>query len=252
MIQIVPVLDLLGGQVVRGMAGRRQEYRPIVSRLCTSSEPLPIARAFRAQFGLDTLYLADLDSILFQPSEPRPSGSGKAPALSLYRELQDDGFTLCVDAGVRDAASARPIAEAGVDTIVAGLETLDGPATLRELVQYYGAERIVFSLDLKEGKPLAAPNWGSDPQRIAETALGCGANRFIVLDLARVGVGCGTGTEAICAWLSKRWPDLRVTAGGGLRSIDDIQRLAQCGVSTALVASALHDGRITPADLSDL
>ncbi|MCI0377523.1 MAG: HisA/HisF-related TIM barrel protein [Gemmataceae bacterium] len=252
-MQILPVLDLLGGQVVRGVAGRREEYRPIVSRLCSSSAPLAIARAFRTQFGLDCLYLADLDAILRQLSEPRPSGSGAAPAISLYRALQDDSFTLWVDAGVRDAASARTIAKAGVDTIVAGLETLNGPETLRELVHNYGPERVVFSLDLKEGKPLAAPTWGSDdPQRIAETALGCGARRFLVLDLARVGVGGGTGTEALYTWLTKRWPELRVTAGGGIRSIDDIQRLAQFGVTSVLVASALHDGRITAADLSRL
>ena len=32
-MEVIPVIDLLGGQVVRGVAGRRDEYRPIVSQI---------------------------------------------------------------------------------------------------------------------------------------------------------------------------------------------------------------------------
>ena len=49
-LRIIPVLDLQAGQVVRGIAGERQNYLPIVSRLTTSSRPLGIAQAFRAEF----------------------------------------------------------------------------------------------------------------------------------------------------------------------------------------------------------
>jgi phosphoribosylformimino-5-aminoimidazole carboxamide ribotide isomerase len=249
-MQIIPVLDLMGGQVVRGVAGRREEYRPIVSRLCDSSEPPAVARAFRTQFGFSMLYLADLDAILSRQAEPCPSACRARPAISLYRALQNEGFALWIDAGVCDAQSARPIAEAGVQSIVAGLETLAGPAALRQLLQEFGPERLVFSLDMKEGKPLTATSaWGDDPEDIAETALASGVQRLLVLDLARVGIGGGTGTEALCAWLAKRWPGLRVSAGGGIRSVDDMQRLGQCGVTSVLIASALHDGRITPEGL---
>src|SRR5438128_4087097 len=101
-MRVIPVLDLLGGQVVRGVAGRRHEYRPVVSRLTPSAQPLDVARAFRAAFGLTELYLADLDAI-----------AGAAPALPTYVTLQSAGFRLLVDAGVRAAADAGPLAEAG-------------------------------------------------------------------------------------------------------------------------------------------
>ena len=42
-MQIIPVLDLLGGQVVRGVGGRREAYRPVRSVLTTSSEPRQVA-----------------------------------------------------------------------------------------------------------------------------------------------------------------------------------------------------------------
>src|SRR5205823_5478053 len=155
-----------------------------------SSLPLDVARAFRSHFGLNELYLADLDAI-----------TGAPPALPLYAALRSDGFRLWVDAGVRDIADALPLAAVGVEAIVIGLETVKGPEALEELCLKLGRERIIFSLDLKGGKPLTSSSrWNSaDPWSIAEQAVACGVRRLLVLDLARVGVNAGTGTEELCA-----------------------------------------------------
>src|SRR3954451_24567824 len=48
-MQIIPVLDIQGGIVVRAIGGRRSEYRPLVSRLTDSTEPLAVAHAMRAR-----------------------------------------------------------------------------------------------------------------------------------------------------------------------------------------------------------
>src|SRR5690348_1439799 len=121
-MRIVPVLDVQGGVVVRGVGGRRLEYRPLVSRLTASCRPLEVAEAFRAHFGLDELYLADLDAI-----------AGGTAALELYAALQARGFRLWVDAGLRTAAMGIPLAAGGVERLVAGLETLAGPQELAGL-----------------------------------------------------------------------------------------------------------------------
>src|SRR5437879_1133183 len=102
-MRVVPVLDLMGGIVVRGVGGRRSEYRPIVSRLTTACEPIAVAEAFRDQFELSELYLADLDAIARKP-----------PSLELFRALRVRGFTLWVDAGLRFATESLPLVEAGV------------------------------------------------------------------------------------------------------------------------------------------
>src|SRR5262245_21166404 len=143
-MKLIPVLDVKGGIVVRGVAGRRDDYRPLVSRLSASCEPVAVADAFRRHFGLTELYLADLDAL-----------AGAAPALALYRSLS--GFHLWVDAGLRQAADAAPLVDAGVDSLVAGLETLVGPDELAALCRAYG-RRVVFSLDLRQGRPLG--DWG--------------------------------------------------------------------------------------------
>ena len=68
----------------------------------------------------------------------------------------------------------------------------------------------------------------------------------MVLDLAQVGAGTGTGTEELCRHLAQAYPDAHLAAGGGIGGMDGLRRLEACGVQTVLIASALHDGRIEP------
>jgi phosphoribosylformimino-5-aminoimidazole carboxamide ribotide isomerase len=235
-MQVLPVLDVMAGQVVRGIGGQRDQYRPVVSKLTHSTHPLDVARALRAHFGLTELYLADLDAIM-----------GGPPALEMYQALHGDGFRLWVDAGLREAVDARHLAQEGVATIVAGLETLAGPEVLERLCGEHGSERIVFSLDLKAGLSLGKKElWPSgDPERLAASAIASGARRLLVLDLAHVGLGTGTGTEKLCSRLAEAFPHVPLAAGGGVGGMDEVGRLAACGAQVVLIASALHDGRIT-------
>jgi phosphoribosylformimino-5-aminoimidazole carboxamide ribotide isomerase len=236
-VELIPVIDLLHGLVVRAVGGRRHEYRPIQSMLVNSAAPLAVARALLERFQPTRLYVADLDAI-----------GGAAPAWAIYRQLRSFGVPLWIDAGVRSVADAVALADAGVDGVVCGLETVPGPVALKLIVNALGSQRVVFSLDLKEGQLLCIEAWQSNtPVAVAEQVIDLGVRRLIVLDVARVGEGSGTGTEELCRWITTTRPDVALYAGGGIRSLADLERLKSCGVRGALVASALHDGAITPA-----
>src|SRR2546430_2700019 len=62
-MEIIPVLDLKGGVVVRARMGERHLYAPIATPLAASSEPLEVARGLLAVYPFATLYVADLDAI---------------------------------------------------------------------------------------------------------------------------------------------------------------------------------------------
>lgn len=235
-MEIIPVLDVMGGQVVRGVAGRRSEYRPIVSQLTRSTQPLAVAQAFRRHFGLTTLYLADLDAI-----------QGGAPSVALYHELVAQGFSLWIDAGVTDLDRARTVAAVERVDVVLGLETIAGPEVLQAACQELGAQRVPFSLDLKAGRCLGdLTRWpAAEPGAVAAHAVAQGVQRLIVLDLAQVGVGQGSGTEPLCEQLRTQHPAIQLIAGGGVRNWTDVARLKTAGAQAVLVASALHDGRLT-------
>ncbi len=242
---ILPVLDLMHGQIVRGVAGRRDEYRPIVSKWTDSAEPRAVAEAIRTHFGFNEFYLADLDAI-----------QEGTTALATYQELRAMGLVLWIDAGVSSTLSPglAEILKIESFSAVVGLETVDGSAALAQILGTTDKRRIVFSLDLKSGQPLIrASTWNeNDPWAIATQAIDMGVESLIILDLGRVGVGEGVGTEDLCARVKKAYPRVRLIAGGGVRGIDDVLRLQDIGVDYVLVASALHDGRIGRADLNRL
>jgi phosphoribosylformimino-5-aminoimidazole carboxamide ribotide isomerase len=227
----LPVLDIQDGIVVRAIAGRRSEYRPLVSRLTNSTDPLTVAEAIRARFEWTDIYVADLDSI---------AACGFAPNFPLYDRLHAASFHLWLDAGIRTAEDAFRLVETGVERVVVGLETLRDPAEWRAIVERIGPERAVFSLDLRDGRPMAT--WNADALAIAERVIADGGRHMIVLDMTRVGTGDGPGTEALCAELIQRHPEVAVIAGGGIRGEDDVRRLEAVRVAGVLLASALHDG----------
>jgi phosphoribosylformimino-5-aminoimidazole carboxamide ribotide isomerase len=243
-LRIIPVIDLKAGQVVRGVGGRRDEYRPIESQLCRDAQPETVAAAFAA-LGFAEAYIADLDAI-------------EKGTFYVTREKQNvpfSGLELLVDAGLRTANDAQRLARVEVDGrplagIVAGLESVDSAETLAEMLSVVGPQRLIFSLDLKGGQPLTqATSWqGLSPEEIATIALRVGVRRMIVLDLAKVGMGTGAGTEPLCRLLRCKDADLEIIGGGGVRSAADLDALARAGCDAALVASALHDGRLNATD----
>jgi phosphoribosylformimino-5-aminoimidazole carboxamide ribotide isomerase len=229
-MRFLPVLDILGGIVVRAIAGRRSEYRPLVSQLTDSTEPLAVVEAIRANFGWSEFYVADLDAI---------TECGVAVDRLLVDRFHAAGFRLWLDAGVRESADAERLREWSIERVVCGLETLRDLATWRGIVMRLGPERAVFSLDLRDGRPLRG---GTDALAIADRIVADGCRQLIVLDLAHVGSGGGPGTETICTELLRRHPGLAIYAGGGIRGRDNVERLKAIGVAGVLVASALHDG----------
>ncbi|HMC64926.1 MAG TPA: HisA/HisF-related TIM barrel protein [Gemmataceae bacterium] len=242
-MRILPVLDLKGGQVVRGVAGRRKEYRPIVSRIVSSAEPLAVARAFREQFGLRELYVADLDAI-----------AGGPPDQATLVDLLDDGFQLWVDAGVGPSGNTlKALAVMGVGAPIAGLESLQGAEELLFVLERLPRGSVVFSLDMTDGKPVARAGWtGADPWLIARQAVRLGVRRILVLDLAAVGVGQGVSTTGLCTRLREAFPYLQIVTGGGVRGPEDLRLLKGSGVNAVLVASALHDGRLSRQEIDEI
>jgi phosphoribosylformimino-5-aminoimidazole carboxamide ribotide isomerase len=186
---VIPVLDIMHGQAVHAIAGRRESYQPLNTLLAAGSQPLDVARGFRDRLGFSTLYLADLDAI-----------SGAAPAYRLYDTLLAEGFELLVDAGLVDQGSANELLDRPNLVLVVGLETVQGPDAARDILNLAGASRVVFSLDLVEGRPRIGE--GSDwadwtPEEIANRVIDLGYQRLILLDLARVGTGRGPSTVGL-------------------------------------------------------
>ncbi len=239
---LVPVLDLLQGRAVRAVAGRRESYRPLEPQ----SDPVELARRFACRWQLRHLYVADLDAIA--------SGNRR---WSLYQQLHRVVPQLWLDLGIRHRDDlhqvARPLAGLSPPPqLVLALETLECPGVLEELGDCWPPDRLIFSLDLREGRPLGSPAWPRDPLAVAHLAWQAGLRRLILLDLADVGTGQGVSTLPLWRRIQDRWPSAQGILGGGVASPEQLRRLEQCGVHAVLVASILHREVLRPQQVMQL
>lgn len=249
-MQIIPVLDLAGGIAVHAQTGNRARYAPVESDLVPGrvGDPAALLRAFHSVLDIHECYVADLDAI-----------QGGAVQRALIRELAafHTGFAgaLLVDAGTHSPGGALEVLSCGASEVVVGLETLHSFADLSAILNVVGRSRIVFSLDLRLGNPVLhssmhdARGPGPDPVSLAEQAEALGIVTVLLLDLGRIGTGVGVDLGLLES-LRRRLPGIRLLAGGGILTRRDLERMRDVGCDGALVASAIHTGRLTAADLA--
>ena len=233
-IRIVPVLDIVMGRAVHAVGGVRQNYRVLSGEL---SAVVRLEQLLR-QFGCETAYVADLDAIV-----------DSRPQLNLVRQLASVAGHLWLDAGICTDEALSGLQVPGNATPIIGSETA---VELDILLQTSASADLIFSLDLRQGTPISAdPEWqGLSSIEFARQLVRRGAKKLILLDLAAVGVGEGVPTLPLCRQLKQEFPELFLITGGGVRSPDCLLQARDAGVDALLVASALHDGRITPEDIS--
>jgi phosphoribosylformimino-5-aminoimidazole carboxamide ribotide isomerase len=237
-LKAIPVIDILNGVAVHAVRGMRKKYQPLKSILCESTDPLAVASAFNS-LGFKELYVADLDAI-----------TGKNMNFSVFKQIVEmTGLGLIVDAGVSDLMKAQELFNNKVSKVIVGTETLSSLSFVKDAIKCFGADRVVVSLDLVNGKVLSPSEHIKflAPLTLALKLQEMGATQIIVLDLARVGSGEG----ADFSLLEKMLNHLKVQMfiGGGVRGIQDLAMLKDMGCCGVLLATALHSGRISLEDL---
>lgn len=229
-MRIIPVIDIRNGAVVRAIAGRRADYRPLVSRLTCAVTPVTTARDLMAFYPFDTLYIADLDAI-----EGRGDNRSAIHAIGeCFPTLE-----LWIDPGLRHASEAPRWRDQKNLRLVAGSESL---ASMDELRALNASTDCILSLDFQDARFLG------DPALLETCALW--PSRVIAMTLARVGGDAGPDITQLSEIIA-RAGSREVYGAGGVRTADDLATLATTGAAGALLSSALHDGRLTAADLAN-
>jgi phosphoribosylformimino-5-aminoimidazole carboxamide ribotide isomerase len=223
------VIDVMGGVVVHAQFGDRTHYQPIRSQLCDSARIEDVVPALLALYPFHHLYMADLDALLGRPQQLSAIDAVRrtAPTVRLW-----------IDAGIREGSELLAIAERG--TPVLGTETLTAASAERLLA---ACPTAVLSIDYQGDRFLGERALLERPDMWPD--------RIIAMNLARVGSGLGPDLELVEA-LRRLAPRSRLYVAGGVRSPRDAQRCRDAGAAGALVATALHDGRIGRADLENL
>jgi phosphoribosylformimino-5-aminoimidazole carboxamide ribotide isomerase len=227
-MHIIPVLDLRGGIIVRARMGQRDQYRPVESQLTATCDPVDVMRGFYAVYRFTTFYIADLDAIMGPGNNEVTLGRLKAafPATVLW-----------VDNGVADPSAALRWLDAGLGHLVIGSESQRDAGLMQRLSAH---DRVLLSLDFREH------GFHGPPALLAEVNSWPG--RLIVMTLARVGSGAGPDLDRLRA-IRDVAAGRGIYAAGGVRDRADLAALKREGITGALVASSLHDGRLRGNDL---
>lgn len=239
-MRLIPVLDLKDNFAVHAVKGERQDYLPVKSLLNATAEPVAVARAFRDRLGLSELYVADLNAI---------QGRGNHREV-IARLALEERMTVYLDAGIEEPSDVTAALENGASKIIIGAETLKSSQALRFISDTIPQDRLIFSLDLVGGRVLSRSAELSSlaPLEVLERLAAQGWKEVILLDLARVGSGCGLDQDLI-ATIRRRFPEVSLLVGGGVRDTGDLRRLETLGVDGVLLATALHRGLIGPQDI---
>jgi HisA/HisF family protein len=230
-LQVIPVIDLLHGEVVHARKGDRASYRPLQSPLSPTSDAVDVVRGLLAVYPFPTLYVADLGAI--------QRDGDNLPALRRIRDAFP-ALQIWVDNGAAGRAAIEALIDADLATPVIGSESQRDGALI---AQHSGSKGVVLSLDFR-GDAFQGPQ-----EILAEPALW--PSRVIVMTLARVGSGAGPDLARFAAIRSIAG-GRGLYAAGGLRDAADLSALKAAGASGALIATALHERRIGAADLQAL
>ena len=233
-MELIPSIDLMGGQVVRLRRGRFDDV------VVYSRSPLELAKTW-AGLGARRLHVVDLDGARSGKRENSDTISGLA---------RDSSLAIQVGGGIRDDETLKAVFAGGAARAVTGSALAEDPNRARRWVEEFGSHRLVAALDAHSGPEpeVLTRGWtrnsGLSLWELLDILLEQGVAWFLCTDVSRDGMLSGPNTD-LYAECVRRAPQASFIASGGISRADDLKALADTGVAAAVSGKALLEGRIS-------
>lgn len=234
-IEIIPAIDIIGGQCVRLTQGDYSQ------RTVYSSDPVEIAKSYEA-IGIRRLHVVDLDGA--KAAAPQNLDTLRKIATATKLDIQYGG-------GIKSGEALKAVLETGANRAICGSVAITAPERFGEWLAAYGPEHIILGADTKAGK-VAINGWlessQTDVQTIVRRFAERGLRQVICTDISRDGMLEGPNFE-LYTTLQSEFPEVDITVSGGISSLYDIVRLDDMGLRSVIVGKAIYEGHITLKDL---
>jgi 1-(5-phosphoribosyl)-5-[(5-phosphoribosylamino)methylideneamino] imidazole-4-carboxamide isomerase/N-(5'phosphoribosyl)anthranilate isomerase len=226
MLTLLPAIDVRGGKAVRlrqGESGSETDY----------GSPLQAAYTW-VESGASWIHLVDLDAAF-------GTGDNRMQLRDIVNEL-GSRVHIEMSGGIRDDASLQAALEAGAARVNIGTAALEDPDWTADAITRYGS-RVAVGLDVR-GHTLAARGWVKEGGDLFETMAmldGTGCSRYVVTDVSRDGMMTGPNI-ALLREVAEH-TDAKVTASGGISSLDDLKAIGELvplGVDSAILGKSLY------------
>lgn len=230
---LLPAVDVVDGQAVRldqGEAGTEKSY----------GAPLEAALEWQAQ-GAQWLHFVDLDAAFNR-------GSNHELMAEITAKLD---IEVELTGGIRDDASLERALATGARRVNIGTAALENPEWIAQVLASHG-DQIAVDLAVREidGEWRTRGNgWvsdGGDLWEVLERLDAAGCQRFVVTDVTKDGTLTGPNVELLREVAAAT--DAKVTASGGISSLDDLRELALYeneGIDSVIIGKALYEKKFT-------
>lgn len=228
---IIPAIDLRNGKCVRLTQGRKDDAT------IYDGDPLKVAENF-AKAGAQMIHVVDLDAAFSEEN----SNNREA----LRQIIRSINVPVQMGGGIRSMRAVEQAIALGVARVVIGTVAAESIDTLKTMVEY-ARPRIVVGIDAREGQVVTRGWEKQEPlsasllaRRVAEI----GVERIVYTDVQRDGMLTGPNIEQTCKIATES--GLKVTASGGVSSLEDLKRLkavSDCGIDSVIIGKALYEGR---------
>ena len=237
-LEIWPAIDLLQGQAVRLTKGDYQKVKVYFR------DPEEIFSYFVSK-GARHLHMVDLDGAREGYSVNFDTTKKIAALNRQYAEKNGTkALELEVGGGIRSRERIEDYLAIGIDHVILGTGAVKDPDFTRSMIAEYGPA-VVIGVDALNGK-VAVQGWmdvtslsGLDFCRKLQKE---GVKRVIYTDISKDGMLAGTNLD-LYRELTREL-SMEITASGGISSMDDISRLKEMGVRSAIIGKAIYEGRI--------
>jgi phosphoribosylformimino-5-aminoimidazole carboxamide ribotide isomerase len=234
---VIPAIDLRQGKCVRLTQGRKEAITVY------DADPIKVAEGFEND-GARMLHVVDLDGA-FAESNGRNREVLRDLVTAVRIPVQFGG-------GLRGAKDIEQVFGLGVARVVMGTLAVESPDLLAEIVRLFGVDHVAVGIDARNGQ-VVTRGWETEEQMssltLARRVAAAGVERIIYTDVSRDGTLAGLNVDQTC--LIAETSGLKITASGGVASIEDLGRLgavSHCGVDSVIVGKALYEGRFTLPD----
>ena len=228
---VIPAIDLKNGLCVRLMQGRKSEMTVY------NEDPVDVAKEF-ASAGAAMIHVVDLDAAFNETDSPN-----RAVVRKIVKTVD---VPVEFGGGIRSLEDVQQLCDSGVARVVLGTVAAESPDSLKDFVTRFSS-KICVGIDARDGRVMSRGWESSTPTNavdLARLVAECGVERIVYTDIARDGTLGGPNIDETLAVV--RAANLRVTASGGVSSLDDIKRLRDTGeplLDSVIVGKALYEGK---------
>lgn len=229
MIELIPAIDIIGGQCVRLTQGdyeTKQEY----------GDPVQMAVRFQ-QLGFRRLHVVDLDGA-------RSRHVVNIETLRAITSATD--LTVDFGGGVKSDQDLEKAFTAGAAMVTAGSIAVTDPDKVMSWIDTYGADKLILGADVRDGK-ISINGWKQESTEdlvpFLTRYVDAGIRNVLCTEISRDGTLGGPATRLYTQIMS-RFPTLHLIASGGVGCDEDIRLLEKAGIPAVVFGKAFYEGRI--------